>query len=333
MPENEKRPKRTILGEVLPLQLPYAIQVFPIYACNFTCEYCLNALDCENGYPVDENVMSWEVYKKLIDDIQKTEGRIKMLRFAGLGEPLLHPQIVEMVSYACQKDVADSVEIITNGSMLTRELSAQLIKAGLSWLRVSLQGLSSEDYQKRSRVELDFANLVESIRYFHEAAKGSQAKNSVKLIDYMIKDEKQKRKYFELFSSIADRVEIEALADIVDGIDYHQIADGMKLKDSKWGNSVSPLKICSQSFYMLQVNPDGNIVPCCNAKPPCVLGNIKEKAFQDIWLGETYRAFHRRMLDGVSHATKTCAECTYYSYSIEKEDRLDAYVEQLKNKF
>ena len=32
--------KRIILGEVLPLEIPFLIQIFPVYGCNFKCEYC-----------------------------------------------------------------------------------------------------------------------------------------------------------------------------------------------------------------------------------------------------------------------------------------------------
>lgn len=35
--ENRRR-----LVEVIPLDTPYAITVFPIYACNFKCSYCIH---------------------------------------------------------------------------------------------------------------------------------------------------------------------------------------------------------------------------------------------------------------------------------------------------
>jgi sulfatase maturation enzyme AslB (radical SAM superfamily) len=33
--------KRTMLAEVLPLDTPFVVQFFPIYACNFKCGYCI----------------------------------------------------------------------------------------------------------------------------------------------------------------------------------------------------------------------------------------------------------------------------------------------------
>ena len=34
--------RRRRLAEVIPLDTPYAIAMFPIYACNFKCSYCIH---------------------------------------------------------------------------------------------------------------------------------------------------------------------------------------------------------------------------------------------------------------------------------------------------
>jgi MoaA/NifB/PqqE/SkfB family radical SAM enzyme len=52
--------------------------------------------------------------------------------FGGFGEPLLLPNIAEMVAQA--KAVAGKVELITNGILLTEQRSRELIEAGLDTL-------------------------------------------------------------------------------------------------------------------------------------------------------------------------------------------------------
>jgi MoaA/NifB/PqqE/SkfB family radical SAM enzyme len=64
--------------------------------------------------------------------------------FGGLGEPLAHPKTIEWVAAA--KAAGASVEMITNGTMLTDKRSKQLIDAGLDVLWVSIDGASSESY-------------------------------------------------------------------------------------------------------------------------------------------------------------------------------------------
>ena len=133
--------ERSLLGEKLPLEMPYLIQIFPVYACNFKCGYCLHSLDRKlHGYISEETLMPLERFKKIVDDIKLSGVKIKMLRFAAIGEPLLHPQISEMVEYANKAGIAESIDIVTNGALLTKELSAKLIEAGLSKLRISLEG-------------------------------------------------------------------------------------------------------------------------------------------------------------------------------------------------
>ncbi|MFA7403413.1 MAG: hypothetical protein WC007_05430, partial [Pelobacteraceae bacterium] len=59
---------RTRLADVLPLRTPYVVQMFPIYACNFTCEYCFHSVPRnERGFVSDWPVMKFDLYKKCID--------------------------------------------------------------------------------------------------------------------------------------------------------------------------------------------------------------------------------------------------------------------------
>lgn len=323
--------QRTPLAEALPLAMPYLVQIFPVYGCNFKCEYCIHSLDrSSHGYISHETLMPWEVYKKVVDDIRDTGERIKMLRFAAIGEPLLHPQIAEMVAYARQSGIAASVDIVTNGSLLTRELSDRLIDAGLSKLRISLEGLSSEEYREHTSVAVDFGDLVDNIRYFYERSQGTRTTMYIKIIDYMVQSKEQQDRFRELFSPMTHSIAIEHLTPTIEEIDYDKVSHGMKTDKPQNGTVLLESQICSQPFYMMQVNPDGNVVPCCSMKYPCVLGNVKEESLQGIWLGEKYRNFQRNMLDGVDRAAEVCGKCTLYRYDMHAEDRLDADAERLK---
>jgi MoaA/NifB/PqqE/SkfB family radical SAM enzyme len=64
--------------------------------------------------------------------------------FGGFGEPLAHQNIVGMVAQA--KALGGPVELITNGTLLTRNVSERLIAAGLDLLWVSLDGATPESY-------------------------------------------------------------------------------------------------------------------------------------------------------------------------------------------
>lgn len=323
--------KREPLANVLPLEMPYLIQVFPVYACNFKCEFCIHSLErSRHGYISDEVMMPWGTYKKIIDDITESGGRIKMLRFAAIGEPLMHPQIADMVAYAAHAGIADSIDIVTNGALLTRELADNLIKAGLTRLRISLEGLSAEEYKKHALAKLDFQEMVGNIDYFYRLCQGTQTEVYIKIIDYMVQEREQQEKFLRIFSPIAHNVAIEHLTPTIEGIDYKKVSGGMKMDKPQNGTTLLESQICPQPFYMMQVNPDGNIVPCCSMKYPCILGNVKEMGIQDIWQGSLYRRFQGNMLEGVEKAAETCSKCVLYRYDMQEEDRLDQKAEELK---
>ena len=142
---------RSLLGEILPLSTPKLIQVFPAYTCNFRCKYCFHALPKEKrGYECDALFMDFLLFKKSVDDMGAFPAKIKMMRIAGLGEPLMHKNIAEMVSYAKMSGIFDNVNIVTNAFLLNDNLSLKLIDAKLDMLRISIQGLSASQYKEIS---------------------------------------------------------------------------------------------------------------------------------------------------------------------------------------
>ena len=322
--------KRTILGEVLPLEMPFLIQIFPVYGCNFKCKYCLHSVPKnKQGFISNDIFMGFDTYKKVIDEISLYNKKLKMLRFAGIGEPLLHNQIAEMISYAKEKEVAENVDIVTNGSLLTKELSQKLINAGLDKLRISIQGVSNEKYEEVSNVKIDLKKLVENIRFFYENKKDT--KIYIKIIDCALSNKEEEKKFFEIFESISDEIAIEYLTPTVDEIDYSEFVDIDSLNKTQSGNNILECSICPQPFYLMQINPDGNVVPCCSMEYPKIFGNIKINNVKEIWQGKEFNDFRRDLLNETKNANnRVCKKCKLYKYGVFKEDLLEKYSENLK---
>lgn len=83
----------------------------------------------------------------------------------------------------------------------------------------------------------------------------------------------------------------------------------------------------------MQINPDGNVVPCCSFSYPIVVGDVTKESFVDIWNSSKFKAFRRGMLDGINNASSVCSKCKQYKYGIYEEDVLDNYADQLKKLF
>ena len=312
--------------------MPYLIQIFPVYGCNFRCEYCIHSLDpAERGFLSDKKSMDLELFQKVIEDIKASGQKIKMLRFAAIGEPLLHKEIASMVRYAKEAEVAESIDIVTNASLLTEELSKELIESGLTRLRISLEGLSGNDYKKHAGVEIDFSKLVENIRYFYQHCK--ETKIYIKIIDYMVSNPADQERFYRIFAPICHSIAVEHLTPTIEEINYQQFSGGSKNDRPQNGEVLLESQICPQPFYMIQINPDGKVVPCCSMKYPVILGDVGKEHVQEVWLGEAYQKFRKNMLHGVSYASNVCRDCKLYRYDMHKEDRLDEKAKELLKKY
>jgi len=320
---------RTRLADVLPLKTPFVVQIFPIYACNFTCEYCFHAVPRnERGFVSEWPVMKLDLYKKCIDELALFEDQLKVLRFVGMGEPLLHKNIAEMVAIAVSRKVAQRVELLTNGSLLTRKMSDALIDAGLSRMVISLQGISREKYRRISKVDIDFDQFVKNIEYFYTNKKNTHV--YIKIVDYALDETDTQDKFYAIFGDICDSIAVENAVPIMPGVDYDKVLSNSDKNATQFGLPLSDIQVCPQAFFTMQVNPDGKVVPCYQITYPGIMGDLNHQTMQEIWNGEAYRAFRRAMLDGRRQVNDICAQCNFIQYRLFPEDDLQAAAERLK---
>jgi radical SAM protein with 4Fe4S-binding SPASM domain len=321
--------KRTPLAEVLPLHTPYVVQIFPIYACNFKCGYCIFSVPKRKRHFIsDRIVMDLELFKKCIDDMTGFPGKIKVLRFVGIGEPLLHRNIVEMVEYAASKEVANTVEILTNGSLLTPRLSDALVSAGLSRLVVSIQGTTKEKYREVCGAHIDFDQLIANLAYFYN--RKTRTHVYIKIVDLALDGKEDKTRFFRIFGVMCDTMGIEHAVPIHSGVSYEGVLKDRKGGLTQFGLPVSEVQICPQSFFTMQINPDGKTVPCYSFQYPRIMGDCAEESVADLWKGKRFQEFRRKTLDGSAAASDVCKKCNIIKYRLFPEDVLNSHAERLK---
>ena len=114
------------------------VYIEPTNRCNLECRTCMRNIWDE---PLGQ--MEEATFSRILEGLRDLFPAPKIF-FGGIGEPLAHPSIVEMVLRARKSGAA--VELITNGTLLTRDLSHRLIDAGLDTLWVSLDGATPESY-------------------------------------------------------------------------------------------------------------------------------------------------------------------------------------------
>ena len=125
-----KQPLRSAI-DLLFFQSPLEAQLIVTRRCNLSCGYCTEFDNYSSPVPL-------EVLKERIDAIH----RLRVVNTSLLGgEPLMHPNIVELVEYCNRKN---QVSITTNGYLLTKKLVKKLNEAGLSNLQISIDAIETD---------------------------------------------------------------------------------------------------------------------------------------------------------------------------------------------
>jgi len=142
----------------LPDDFPLALQIEVSSVCNLDCFMC-QRLSWGSG---EEGLMPLSIFRRLEDSLREAERVI----LYGIGEPLMNPDIVEMVKFA-RKTMGDNGEVLlsTNGTLLTPELAGRLVKAGLTSLYMSLDSLNEEKL-KGIRRGINYTSALENLKFF-----------------------------------------------------------------------------------------------------------------------------------------------------------------------
>ena len=186
--------KRNKLEEVIPLSGPYTVAIDPSNLCNFKCNFC--AIQCKNEeLSFKKQLMPLELFKKIIDDLKMFPQKLKVLRINGQGEPLLNPNICEMIRYAKESDVADFIEMITNGSKLSPVLNRNLIDSGIDRIRISIEALDEIGYRNIAGTKIDFAAFVNHIRDLHKIS--GKCEMYCKIVDVAVPTEDDKNRFLD----------------------------------------------------------------------------------------------------------------------------------------
>lgn len=317
---------RLLLRDSIPVESPFAAYVEVTTACNFKCVYCAHAISPKYLEPQN---MELDAFKQVIDKLGRFPQKLKTFVFVGIGEPLLHKDIARMVRYVKEAGLAERVEITTNASVLTNELSDKLIDAGLDYLRISLQGASTEQYKETSGVDIDFDRFVRRIRYFYEHKKNTQI--YVKYLDMMAKSSEDSRRIHEIFGDVCDEIAVNTLIPIFKEVDFSRFDCDSK-KTVHGGERMEKVEVCPKPFYMLQVKVNGEIIPCCGNEPPFDAGNAFSDDIVDMWMTKI-RKFQIQMLKHKRRSNRMCAECTFPDFHTQQEDYLDDCAEELVERF
>lgn len=296
---------------------PMNITIEPTNICNLRCPVC------ETGAGIlgrEDANMSFEQFVKIIDQVAS---HTNTLMFYFMGEPFLNKQAYRMIRYA--KDLGIPwITTCTNGDPVNPE---KLIESGIDEVSFQIGGMTQEThetYRVNSNLERVLSNLKETIRLRRERGVRMRILCGFILMKHNEHEVLQFRD--EMMALGVDE------ASIIDPC-VRTVEQGHMFmpKDEKYWYydidafkkgllrpKVLPNHECPWIWYSLTIHVNGDVVPCCrDPKGEFVMGNLLAQCLDEIWNGERYVAFRKRILSdqgGVS----ICRLCSSYPVSAIK---------------
>ena len=313
IPTMQFNEERLDLGRLSPLDSPLVIYVEPSSFCNLACTFCPQHISPD---AIHKQNMSFDLFKKMIDDLEQFPEKPKLMRFCGLGDSLFNKKFLDMVKYAKQANVVEKLELISNGVLLNDKLIAEL-PLYLDRIIISLEGLSEEDYVKFTNKKINFDEFVEKLGKLH--AVESECVRHIKIHSATITDDNQKKFFYDTFGNICDEIYIENLVDL-----WPQMTSNLGVESGQRFDSgqLNKVKVCPQIFKSMQVNSDGRVIPCCiDWAGINIIGDINNEEMRDVWDGKVLKKLRNIHLKGGRFDIDPCQGCTMNEYS--EKDNID----------
>lgn len=299
-----------IIQKPVMMGLPMSISFEPTTSCNLRCPECPSGL---RSFTRPIGMLKEQLFKQTIDELADT---LLYLIFYFQGEPYLHPQFLELVSYAVKKGIYTATS--TNAHYLTDEQAKKTVESGLDRLIISIDGTTQETYQQY-RVGGNLEKVIEGTK---NVIKWKKALNSstphvifqflvVKPNQHQIDEVKELAKQLgvdEVGLKTAQIYDYENGSELIPTLDkyarYQQQADGSYRIKNKLVNH------CWKMWHSCVITWDGLVVPCCFDKDAEFrLGNLKEQTFTKLWNGEKYRSFRQTLVHS-RQEIEMCKNCT-----------------------
>jgi len=282
---------------------PLNIDIEVSSKCQIQCDHCFTQyMDIgENGF------MPLEMYKKIVKECG--ENGLFTLKFSMRGEPLLHPDIVEMVRFAKEQGIKE-VWINTNGGKLTEKMSRDLLSAGVDWLTVSFDGLGEmyESIRKPLKYEESLNNLKTLRRVRDEL--GVNTLLNVQTLWSAIKE--NPKEYLDTMRPIVDRIAYNP------DMNFKEI---ILVPDDEF--------VCPRLWQRLAITSKGNYLKCpSDFQMEEIIGNVSEFSVKEAW--DILQGKQRRQqLAGHKKDSVVCNKCHHgakkkkVSLQVEGEERKD----------
>ncbi|MGM9539309.1 putative heme d1 biosynthesis radical SAM protein NirJ2 [Anaerovibrio sp.] len=265
-------------------------------ACNMYCDHCYRDAGCKA-----EEELSTAEARTLLEQIARAG--FKIMIFSG-GEPLMRPDIVELVAYASSLGLRPVFG--TNGTLITLEMAQRLKAAGAMGMGISLDSMDREKHNRFRKFPGAWEGAVQGMRNCRAAGLPFQIHTTVMewnnheleaLTDFAVAEGAVAHHFFFLVPTgraktiEAESLRAEAYEDTLTRIMKKQQEVAIELKPTcapqflriaaQMGIKTRFRRGCLAGTAYCIISPRGKVQPCAYLNME--LGDVRKTPFDEIW--------------------------------------------------
>lgn len=250
--------------------------------CNLNCSFCI-------GNQRDKKFISLNDFRILLS---KLEGYTNYLYFHVMGEPLLHPNINELINESSEKY---KVNITTNGYLIKRVED----NINIRQLNISLHSFDKK-YNK---------NIYEYMDDIFSTVDKLVLNNTIIKYRLWVKSEYKDiilKKLEEKYDVVIDVDNIKLAENVYFEVEKEFIWPSM---DNDYYNEIGS---CRGTRDHIGILVDGTVIPCCLDSAGVInLGNIYKQELNDIINGSQFKEIRDGFLVN-KKCHELCKKCNFY---------------------
>ena len=308
-------------------------------ACNFKCTWCPDeVMDRKRGFMPKQKAF------RLFDEIAQKRaslGPLYPVKLHQMGEPMLHPELHEIVGYAESRGVP--IELNTNCGLITEAKMDALYRAGLTNLILSYQTPDLLSFKTRKAPRLAFDEYRDKVRLAVERKVATGARTNIE-IDIMntkhadgvtiVSEDQQAVAFLEDWIAFCQGLEqkyglvprahdmgairAKRFLDQDENGSRYELLPGVTLiwkRCHSWGNVIGGHKLnpdvdtyCPAPYDQFVVHWNGDVAACCtDYEGRTKYANVFQQSVESVWRGEILKRRRRDMLEG--RLLDVCAKC------------------------
>jgi len=302
---------------------PIYVRIKPINRCCHKCFFCVYNSDFSNMHETMDkhDILSKDKLFEILDDFKDIG--VKAVTYSGGGEPLMHPNILDIVRKTKENNI--DLSIITNGQLLKNEIAEEFYDS--KWIRISVDYFNDDLFYKSRSVNKNFfLEIVKNIKSFVN----NKSINCEITLNYII----TKLNYDTIYEACkffkdlgVNNIRLSPMW-TPDFVEYHKdISDTVinsiyksriDLQDKNYiiydsYNITSDVtKRKYHKCYVMQIIPvigaDGIVYNCHNKaySNDGIIGDINNQTFKQMWFSEETKEYFNTF-DPMIHCNHQCA--------------------------